>query len=171
MNENVSTETGFTPFELTFGPNTSDWFRFLTPGPAYNASKFLKLLGHLLAELRFASFKFSSAIKNKRQANTPAHTQNILQPGDWVLEKNNPPSDKLGALFCGPFQVILHRENTNDVELRNPITDEQPVRPITNLKIFIGDDQQAIAAARLAGKVTPTNELLSLLRYYLLTTP
>ena len=152
MNENVSTETGHTPFELTFGPNIADRFRFLAPGPEYNASKYLKLLGQLLAELRLSAYKFSSKVKSKRQEATPLLQQNILQKGDFVVEEipKSSRDDKLRAPFDGPYMVIAQKEGTNDVQLRNLITDGIETRPVDRLKIFIGDAATALAAAKKA---------------------
>ena len=45
LNSHTSTETGYSPNELVFGPESAKNYSFLTPGTDFNATKFLKELG------------------------------------------------------------------------------------------------------------------------------
>jgi len=148
LNSSTSTETGYSPNELVFGPESAKNYSFLTPGTNFNATKFLKELGAAFATLRNKSNTNMANKAAERKEKTSRILQNKFQPGDLVLKQLNKPLDlKLGPPFQGPFKVI--QQTANDVETENLITGEKRNFPVHVLKIFFGDEIAARDAAKL----------------------
>ena len=148
LNEQQSSETGYTPHELMFGPDSMKNYSFPAPGKYFNANKFLRELGASLESLRSKSRAFMSAKSTERKELTNRLLQNVYQPGDHVCKHLAKPLEyKRQAPYQGPFKVI--QQTANDVEVENLITGEKQKFPVHVLKLFLGDDTAAYNAAKL----------------------
>ncbi len=146
LNSHVSKETGFSPFELTFGTQDKvylDLFKNIKGDPTHS---FLSKLNENLNYLRDASAKFQRDLDQKRVSETPLEKQNIYQSGDLVMFDNGKrPVPKLSAKLKGPYEVVSHQRN--DVECRNIVTGALTKFSVVDLEPFNGTKDEAYEAA------------------------
>jgi uncharacterized ubiquitin-like protein YukD len=147
LNSMEHSETGFTPYELTFG--SKDALHFKLPGAIDGAGhhhSFLKQLNANLARIREVSAEFQLKLAQERTAANP-DIQTTYKPGDFVLYHHPQRVSKLQPLYRGPFEVIAQVKN--DVEVRNLIRGNVMKLHVSRLKIFHGNKEEALKMAQL----------------------
>jgi hypothetical protein len=140
-------ETGHTPYELTFG--SKDALHFRLPGTldtSMHHTDYLERLNINLERIRELSAKFQQELVMQRTKNNP-EVQTLYKPGDLVLFHYPERQSKLQLLYRGPFEVISQYKN--DVEVRNIIRGNIMKLHVSRLKIFHGTKQEAIKVAQL----------------------
>jgi hypothetical protein len=147
LNTHISSETGFTPFELTFGSNDTPYSELLSQADPNSSNPFLDRLNASLIAVRAASAAHQQQLNSDRGAIGSPGPVNRFQPGDFVLFDSGPkPSPKLSVRHKGPFEVVSHTRN--DVECRNLITGAIVKYSSHDLHPFSPrDDQSAFDAA------------------------
>jgi hypothetical protein len=149
INSHISSETGYTPFQLHFGSDEATYFKMPESLPeGEQQHEFIKLLDQNLKDLTTASKKFQDNIVKHRTKDNNPETQNLYQPGDFVLyrhDNNRPLSSKLSSPYAGPYIVIS--QTKNDVSVRHMSTGVTSVLHVERLKRFVGTREQAIEAA------------------------
>jgi hypothetical protein len=149
LNSHVSTETGLAPFHAHFGSDEATYFRmppFLTEKE--KTHQFVKLLDENLKILSAVSEKFQQTLIHKRTHNNNVSTQNVYQPGDYVLAKYDPHKPlptKLSARYLGPYIVL--KQTKNDVTVKHLSSGIIHVFHVDKLKRYVGTQQQAKRAA------------------------
>ena len=150
INDFVSSEAGFTPFELTFGRQSSIYSKL--PDGA-NLEKhvhdFVRYLNDDLNLLRQISKEYQSKLILKRTESNP-EIPNEYQPGDFVLfqvSKDKPRPSKLTPSYKGPYSVIKQRNN--DVECRHIVGGQIESFHGSRIKIFHGSADEAYKTALL----------------------
>ena len=164
LNNWENSETGVIPFQATFGTEDLKFVQLpeaLDPKDRVHA--FVQQLDNNLKTLRAASKKFQDELVLQRTSKTPMETQNVFQPGDFVLferSKDVPRPNKISPDFMGPFEVVS--QSKNDVQCRNLVYGN--IRPfhVTRIKPFIGSREEAY---ELAKKDTDQFEVDSILAY------
>ena len=124
---------------------------------------FVQQLDNNLKNLRAASKQFQDELVLERISKTPVETQNVFQPGDFVLferDKDVPRPNKLSPDFMGPFEVVS--QSKNDVQCRNLVYGNIKPLHVTRLKPFIGSREEAY---ELAKKDTDQFEVDCILAY------
>jgi hypothetical protein len=147
INSAVHSETGITPFDATFGRQDSTYFRLpqgLEPNERMHA--YVKLLDDNLSLLREVSSAHSSAIKEKRLAQTSETLQNKYCAGDFILFLPDEKEVKLSK-YKGPYEV--HAQYKNDITCKHLVQGTVHVFHVDKVKIFFGDREKAFAAAQL----------------------
>ena len=143
MNRFDQSESGFSPYDLTFG--TVSHRRFDFPSGelhAEQAHQYVKMLNDSLKTLSAAAGRFQQNLANKRTAsNVP---QNTFQQGDLVLfrlPRDKPKPHKLHPVYLGPYEVL--KQVKNDVEVRHMATNKISTLFVGDLKAFFGSPSDA----------------------------
>jgi len=121
INDAVSSETGVRPFDAKFGSEDGPYLKLPESAiPSEISNAWVRALDQDLKHIRSVSAKFQAELIAERLAATPEETQNVFQPGDFVLFRLNPDNPlptKLSSPFLGPYKVIQQRKN--DVECQH----------------------------------------------------
>jgi hypothetical protein len=80
-------------------------------------------------------------------AKTPEEKQNQFCPGDFILFKPKTVASKLTCQYPGPYEVVAQYKN--DITCRHCTQGKVSVLHVENVKLFIGNREQALAAAQL----------------------
>ena len=150
LNSWISSETGFSPFHLTFG-NLAEVYNKLPADalPSTHLHEFIQGLEDNLRVLHDASQVFQQNLILQRTAANPERP-NQYQAGDFILfqqfDKGFKDS-KLTPDFSGPFEVIKHE--SNNVECKHVVGGFIKVFHTSRVKIFHGNKEQAYTAALL----------------------
>jgi len=151
INNNVSSETGVTPFHATFGSIDATYGRMGEGGDGvHRVNAYIRLLDDNLRLLSDITKKHQAKLISERTSQMPPHKQNQYQPGDYVLWQLNPDEplpSKLTPKFLGPFEVITQYKN--DVTCKHIVLGNVKVFHVTRLKIFHGSRDEAIRIAKL----------------------
>ena len=148
LNSEVNSETGFTPFELTYG---SDSARYMAMAKGKLAEKPHARLAKLNADLVQLHSKSKTIqkelIETRKSAGVLAEEHNTYQPGDFVLfDKGSKVHPKMNHRYQGPYEVKGHR--ANDVTVQHLATGEVKTLSAEDLKLFAGSRQEAFDMAR-----------------------
>ena len=147
MNKFDSSESGASPYDLTFGTVTNRRFDFAERSmDSGRAHKYVKLLDDSLKTLTSAATRYQADLVQKRTAVN--QIQNVYQPGDLVLfrlDRGKHKPHKLHPIYLGPFEVI--RQTKNDVEVRHLTTNTSSVFYVADLKVFYGSRADALQLA------------------------
>lgn len=135
INSKVSAETGYTPYELTYGSVDKLYTHLLSDATATEqAHVFLQRLNENVSKLRKASAAFQDSLVQDRLRPNPVHP-NRYQPGDYVTYDSGPkPRPKMSCRYKGPYMV--EQQYRNDVTCRNLITDACTQFSLTDLEPF-----------------------------------
>jgi len=148
LNSEVNSETGYTPFTLTFGSDASKYIRM---GSGELADKPHARLAKLDADL----FKLESDSKRmqdklvatRKEKGISAEEQNLFQPGDFVLFENGPKvTPKMTHRFLGPY--LVKGQVANDVTCQHMASGEVKKYDIAKLKLYAGTREAAELMAR-----------------------
>ena len=146
LNDHVSSETGFTPFELVFGSVDAVYKDLLKDCEGEPSHMLLKQLNENLTVLREASKKFQDQLVEERASQARLMPQNMYAPGDFVLFDAGPkPHPKLACRHKGPMQVV--HQYKNDVDCRNLISGAIKKFSVEDLELFYGSAEEAFNAA------------------------
>ena len=146
INSFDSSESGLSPYELTFGNTTARNFQFPCKElDEAQSHEFLKELNKSLQTLTRVAELYQAKLVAKRTA--PNHVQNMYQKGDLVLLflENKDKPHKLHPLYMGPFEVL--KQIKNDVEIRHLSTGKISEVFVSDLKPFRGDLKTAKSLA------------------------
>lgn len=147
INSLDDSETGCSPYELTFGSDALR--RFKIPAntlPRKVASEYIRVLDSTLQNLHTQTRVFQDKLVDKRTA--PNGPQNKYQPGDYVLfelPSDRPRPHKLHPAYLGPYEVL--KQYKNDVEVRHLSLGNVTSLYVGDLKAYLGDRASALALA------------------------
>ena len=145
LNSEVSSETGITPFEYTFGSLDSPYFVLPETSPA-GTSEYMRSLNRHLALVRDAAREVQESEQRRRLSGDTLNTYSI---GDLVLfdeASRGFREQKLKTRFSGPYLITaVHKA---DVSCKHLVTAKERVFHMENLKPFIGSTSDAYDAAR-----------------------
>jgi hypothetical protein len=120
LNDEVNSETGYRPFELTFGSTDANYTKIPEGGFQEQANEYLTRLNYNLSLVREISTEYQQKLVKERVGTTPATEQNLYQKGDLVLfDKGVKPHPKLSPRYSGPYEVITQVKN--DVTVRHVV--------------------------------------------------
>jgi hypothetical protein len=142
-------ESGYCPYDLTFGTVTDRRFDFPKDSvDKTTAHQYVKLLDSSLKSLTKLAHDYQQELVTKRiESSVP---QNLYQPGDLVLfrlPKDKPKPHKLHPMFLGPFEVLQQKKN--DVEVRHMSTAKISTFFVSDLRAFFGSRSEARALASI----------------------
>ena len=148
LNSEVSSETGYTPFELTFGTYAKEYMEMAKGTLSQTAHARLRILNSALKKINKRSSEYQAKlIKSRVKTGALPEKHNRYQPGDMVLYYKGPKAHpKMTHLYAGPFKVKRHVKN--DVSCQHMATGETKLFDVQDLKIFPGSEEEAYAAAR-----------------------
>jgi hypothetical protein len=144
MNTTCDSETGYSPFNLTFGSKSSAYFKFPDgPFDSKAASAFLKGLNSDMEYLRAKSKDFQDRLVQERTKRNDPEKQNVYQKGDFVLYKprQSIKPSRFTPKYEGPYEVIS--QTKNDVSARHVNLGITKGFFVEDLKIFHGTKQEA----------------------------
>ena len=147
LNTHRSSETSYSPFELTFGTQDVIYSDLLKGATTFSPQ--FKLLQRLVAnidKLRTVSTDYQRLLDKDRMDAQDLSKQNKYQSGDYVMFDTGPkPHPKMSSRHRGPYRVI-HQEK-NDVQVSNLITDAIHMYSVHDLEPFYGTADSAFEAA------------------------
>ena len=147
LNSFKHSETGATPYELTFGSKDATYFKPPDDlGEEQKYSKFLVNLNTVLQRIRELSHAFQQELAAAHVKDN-VEVQTLFKPGDFVLLHHPERVSKLQPLYRGPFEVISQCKN--DVEVRNIIRGNVSKLHVSRVKIFHGSREDAFKMAQL----------------------
>ena len=143
MNKYDSSESGASPYDLTFGTVSNRRFDFpsgtLDPDQTH---KYVKLLNDSLKALSSAAARYQSELVQKRTSVN--QLQNVYQKGDLVLfrlNRDKPRPHKLHPIYLGPYEVL--EQTKNDVQVRHMAMHTISTFYVGDLKVFYGSRSDA----------------------------
>ena len=147
LNSHCSTETSFSPFELTFGTQDVLYSDLLKGATSFSPQqKLLKRLVTNIAKLREVSTEYQRSLDKARVSSQELSKQNKYCKGDYVMFDTGPkPNPKMSSRHRGPYRVIAQIKN--DVQVRNLITDAIHTYSVHDLEPFYGNADSAFEAA------------------------
>ena len=145
LNSEVSSETGITPFEYTFGSLDASYFK-LPDATLTQHQGYLAALNADIVKVREEARRVQSLEQQKRQT---GEILNTYAMGDYVLfdEASKGFRDqKLRPRYSGPY--IVTSVNKADISCTHIVTAKKKVFHMEDLKPFIGSAQEAYNAAK-----------------------
>ena len=147
LNSEVNSETGFTPFELTFGTEAN---RYMTMAAGKLAEKPHARLSKLNADLVKLNTESKviqdKLIANRKEAGVLPEEQNKFQVGDYVLFDKGPKvKPKMAHRYLGPF--VVKQQVANDVTCQNVATGVVKTFDVLDLKLYAGNKAEAFDMA------------------------
>ena len=143
MNRFDQSESGYSPYDLTFGTISHRRFDFPTSEfKTEQVHKYVRMLNDSLKTLSAAAGRFQMSLAQKRTSkNLP---QNLFQEGDMVmfrLPRDKPKPHKLHPVYLGPYEVLV--QTKNDVQVRHVATHKIYTFYVGDLKAFFGSASDA----------------------------
>ena len=143
INKYDVSESGCSPYDLTFGRTTDRRFDFsgssLDPKQAH---QYVRILDNSLKALTVAARTFQNQIVDKRTSSN--RSQNLYQKDDLVLfrlPRDKPRPHKLHPIYLGPYRVVTHVKN--EVEAQHMATGAMRSMYVADLKSFFGSHEEA----------------------------
>lgn len=149
INDSVCGETGLRRFDNMFGSEAGIYFKlpeFLAESA--RSHEYLRLLNEDLQRLSELSRLAHSKVVRSRRTPVTDETRNVYLRGELVLvhrDPDKPPPTKLSMPFMGPYEVVEHVGN--DVKCRHLATHAISEFPVTRVKIFHGNREEAKRSA------------------------
>jgi len=143
MNRFDVSESGFSPYDLTFGTCTNRRFDFAS-GQLDSAQthKYVKMLDDSLKTLSAAAARYQDDLVAKRTSVN--QLQNVYQKGDLVLlrlDRKKYKPHKLHPTYLGPYEVLSQVKN--DVQVKHLALQTISVLYVGDLKVFYGSREDA----------------------------
>jgi hypothetical protein len=147
LNSEVNSETGYTPFELTFGTDASKYMKMAEGKLAGKPHARLSKLNADLLDLYNKSKKIQDElVRTRKDAGVLPEEHNQYQPGDFVLfDKGAKVHPKMNHRYPGPYEV--KGQLANDVTCQQMATGEVCKFDVTDLKLYSGTREQAFDMA------------------------
>ena len=143
MNRFDSSESGYSPYDLTFGTVTNRRFDFASGTlDSSQTQKYVKLLDDSLKTLSSAAARYQDELVTKRTSVN--QLQNVYQKGDLVLFRLNRKKHKphkLHPVYLGPYEVL--EQVKNDVQVRHLALHKISTLYVGDLKVFYGSREDA----------------------------
>jgi hypothetical protein len=148
LNSEVNSETGFTPFHLTFGSDAEKYMTMAAGKLSENPHARLSKLNADLVKIQKDSKLIQDKLVSTRKATgVLPEAHNIFQAGDFVLyDKGAKVSPKMSHRYSGPFTVI--GQKANDVTCRHMASGEVKTYDVLDLKLYAGTQTDATGMAR-----------------------
>ena len=157
INSATHSETGYSPFEATFGSADTKYFILPPPGEEGGSSalplnQYVLTLNENLHLLQELSLKHQARLVEERKAASDVSptSQNRFAAGDLVLfrlDPLRPLPTKLSPKYIGPYEVL--NQESNDVTCRHVNLGHVKVFHVEKLKLFHGTMDQARKIALL----------------------
>ena len=155
INNSVSSETGFTPFEAIFGKPDEAWLKTILPPDIDppQASTYLKNLWQIQRDITRKSVEYQMSLHDKRVSKTPWEYQKKYPKGDYVLKFRDEvlKTDKLFRYrYLGPYVVNKHEVGSNFVYCTHMSTRKEYVFPVDKIiPFFCTNEEEARKVATL----------------------
>ena len=148
LNSEINSETGFSPFTLTFGEDAEKYMTMAKGNLLEKPHARLSKLNANLVQLNEASKQIQhKLISTRKSAGVLPEDQNMYQPGDYVeFDAGAKVVPKMSFRYKGPYCV--QRQVANDVTCRHMATGEVKKLDVSDLRLYSGDKEQAEAMAR-----------------------
>jgi hypothetical protein len=148
LNSEVNSETGYSPFELTYGSEAKRYTELakgeLSEKPHARLSKLNATLVELQAKSKLVQDKL---IETRKAEGVLPEKQNKFQEGDYVLYDKGPKvHPKMSHRYLGPYSVA--GQKANDVTVKHLATGVVKTYDVCDLKLFAGGKQEAYDMAR-----------------------
>jgi len=153
INFTRNTSTGHIPIAIEMGER-EQYFELptdemLSKIPDCTHSVTLRQFSAQFRTIRHLLLENHSALHSAATKDNQLQPQDLLQPGTLVLHSDHKPDNKLRFIRSGPHEVVVHRPNTNDVQVKDLVRDIYFDVHSQNLSLFHGSYEDALAAARL----------------------
>jgi len=148
LNSEVNSETGFSPFMLTFGEDASRYMTIAKGNLLEKPHARLSKLNANLVRLNESSKQIQhKLISSRKAAGVLPDQHNMYQSGDYVeFDAGAKVVPKMSFRYKGPFCV--QRQVANDVTCQHMATGEVKKFDVSDLRLYSGDKEQAEAMAR-----------------------
>ena len=129
--------------------------------PEEKTADFTKLVHERILHLRSILAKNHEIRHAKKTANNSGTRNKLLAPGTFVLHHDHKLDNKLKLPREGPYEVIRHEPNSNEVIVKDLITGACDVRVYSgNLTAFRGTSEDALQAAMLDNQQHTVSRIL-----------
>ena len=147
LNSEISSETGFTPFELTFGSAAALYAKLGQGGLPSNSHARLDHLNSNLEALQKSSKAYQDNLKKERAARgVLPDEQNLYQPGDLILfDKGAKVHPKMSHRYAGPCKVKVQYKN--DIDCQHLVTGQVVRVDVQDVKLYPGNEETAYQMA------------------------
>ena len=141
LNSEVSSETGFSPFELTFGSMAALYSKHGQGGLPSDTHARLEHLNANLETLHKASKSYQDNLKRERAAKgVRPDEQNVYQSGDLILfDKGAKVHPKMSHRYAGPFKV--KSQYKNDIDCQHLVTGQVVRVDVQDVKLYPGTEE------------------------------
>jgi len=151
INFSRNSETGAIPIALETG-DPEIYFEIPEDGifPEEKTAEFAKMVHERVTQLRTILLRNHQMQHAKKTANNSGVRNKLLAPGTFVLHCDHKLDNKLKLPREGPYEVIKHEPNSNEVIVKDLISGACDVRVYSgNLTPFRGTAEDAMKAAML----------------------
>ena len=151
INFTRNSETGAIPIAIESG-DPEIYFAIPEDGnfPEEKTAEFTKMVHERIMQLRKLLLKNHQYQHSKKTAMNSTTRNKLLAPGTFVLHKDHKLDNKLKLPREGPYEVVRHAANSNEVIVKDLITGACDIRVYSgNLSPFRGTAEDAMKAAML----------------------
>ena len=147
LNSEISSETGVTPFEYTFG--STDFKHIVLPKQMDDTilhSDYLRMLNADLSVVRMEAKRVQEMEQQKRRT---SDAENSYVTGDYILFDEASKGfrhEKLKTRYSGPYVIIAVYKA--DITCKHIVTSKLKVFHMDDVKLFIGSAEDAYKAAQ-----------------------